>query len=714
MEICKEVAVSGATVVMVVHQPTGKAFGLMDQVIFLKDGRSMYQGLGNDMGQYLDSCGFPIPESHNPAEWIMDVALSNDTSELEKAGLFSFDEGVLTSHKSDHAGRRGSRSSFQRLSIFENLPPSDRVTLPTEYWNLVARGFHGFSRNKATTGRRLGIIAFGAVVHATCFAGVGRDSFEDPIAFQSHVSAVFLACMATMFVLMLSLLEVNDTIPLFYQEYTGDFFRFPSYALSVVTMELFISILQTVIFVPIVYFGMAFTGSLQVVTLAGLLFTQTNVALAQFVASLCRDPQNAIVAMPLILLPSVLMSGILVDTNSIPSWLRWMQTIFPLSYFARIIIGNEFADDCFDFSVEEEHAANCLEALSNAVDSVEFGTGRVRWYDEKSTMSVPFTGIYKGPRAIIEYGNFFSTADDPNASIWFVCDIAGEFLVNFESSDDSCVLTIASVHQVLLNQDKVRTDLKGVGDLMQFVFGQKLHYSYANDLSSITIANHDLYFPEPVVNYIVGSGDSDLIAKDVCQEMQDQCPEVYQANNFGSFDNCTSIMAMKPSATVNERGLATIDGDSLGCRNIHASMARQDPSGHCPHLSVVPMPDANNFFKCQKEGEFNLLPSDFFDESDLTMFEFMATSVGMDKTDQYRLIEESEMGECALEFSDYITPSVVASIDELPATVYCAQYLQSINATGSEDLKYWMILVGMFFLFRTSAFAVLRFKAARM
>lgn len=105
-----------------------------------------------------------------------------------------------------------------------------------------------------------------------------------------------------------------------------------------------------------------------------------------------------------------------------------------------------------------------------------------------------------------------------------------------------------------------------------------------------------------------------------------------------------------------------------------------------------------------------MVPSDLFDETDMTSSEYAATSVGRNKTAQCQIIviADSEMKECE---ADLHTSSVANSIASLPSTTACAEYLRSRR---SNDLAYWMVLLGMSFVFRASVFAISYYKASRL
>jgi len=689
---------------MVVHQPTSDAFNLMDHVIFLRQGRAMYQGPGKNLANALAKTDFAIPDNYNPADWMMQVAFENTEEQLEKSGLFALTEEEET------ATQRPSKQ-FRRLSVFDTLEKNERADYWTEYRMLVIRELRKIFLNSRITSVRLGVILFGAVVHAIAFAGIGEDSTDNVESFQSHVGALFFLSMAMMFVMMLSLIDVEETVPLFLREFLSSHYRMIPYMAATLTSEFIITIIQALIFVPTVYYTMQLNGSLWNWLGVCLLFTEASIGMAQVVGGLCKDPKFALELSPVLLLPPVLFSGIMVATESLPDWLQWLQVVFPFTYFLRIVFADEFSS-CLDFNDDDQHIVNCVQSARQALAGLTPGSGNdlTTIYDENSVLRLAQGGVFTGASNIFEYQGFVSAGEDPWASLWRDCALEGKAFMQLNHADaNTCDVTLATIDQTLLNQDRIQSSLKDTSWL-HFVFGQRIKFSYTEDLSSITFMDHDLYYPSDFVGTVVGSNEPEIVREDICNVMQDRCLDIFEQNNFTSTSDCVDAMSSLPPVTVNSQGLATIDGNSLHCRNLHANLASQNLK-HCPHLSLKPIPDDAGKLICQEEGENNASVEDLFTERDLSLFEHAAHSFGLDGKKQFKILEkDADLLQCSDEFLD---SSAIGSVRDVPNTLFCAEFLRSRSATGVNDTSYWLILVGMFVVFRFTAFGLLRLRAHR-
>lgn len=89
----KELALTGANVIAVLHQPKYEVFKLFDQVLLLgKGGMIAYFGPTTLMSGYFEKLGFPCPPNANPADFYMDVVSGivphSSKADFDKDDLF--------------------------------------------------------------------------------------------------------------------------------------------------------------------------------------------------------------------------------------------------------------------------------------------------------------------------------------------------------------------------------------------------------------------------------------------------------------------------------------------------------------------------------------------------------------------------------------------------------------------------------------------------
>jgi ABC-2 type transport system permease protein len=102
------------------------------------------------------------------------------------------------------------------------------------------------------------------------------------------------------------------------------------YALAFGTL----AILQAVVVsaAAFVLFGLDVAGSAWLVGLVAVIDALLGTALGLFVSAFARTEFQAVQFMPLVLIPQILLCGLLVPTDELPTVLRWVSVVLPLTY----------------------------------------------------------------------------------------------------------------------------------------------------------------------------------------------------------------------------------------------------------------------------------------------------------------------------------------------------------------------------------------------
>ncbi|KAA8531480.1 hypothetical protein F0562_006167 [Nyssa sinensis] len=90
IEKVHDIARSGSTVILTIHQPSSRIQLLLDHLIILARGQLMYQGSPKDVALHLGRMGSKMPKGENAIEYLIDVIQEYDQSELGVEALADF------------------------------------------------------------------------------------------------------------------------------------------------------------------------------------------------------------------------------------------------------------------------------------------------------------------------------------------------------------------------------------------------------------------------------------------------------------------------------------------------------------------------------------------------------------------------------------------------------------------------------------------------
>ncbi|KAG0479169.1 hypothetical protein HPP92_013888 [Vanilla planifolia] len=73
VKVLQRIAQSGSIVIMSIHQPSYRIITLLDRLLFLSRGQTVYSGVPAGLPLYFSEFGRPIPENENWAEFALDL-----------------------------------------------------------------------------------------------------------------------------------------------------------------------------------------------------------------------------------------------------------------------------------------------------------------------------------------------------------------------------------------------------------------------------------------------------------------------------------------------------------------------------------------------------------------------------------------------------------------------------------------------------------------
>ncbi|CAN6326496.1 unnamed protein product [Urochloa humidicola] len=374
VQVLRRIAQSGSVVIMTIHQPSSRILGILDRLLLLSRGRTVYAGTPAGLKPFFAEFGAPIPDNENPAEFALDTIREYERQPDGAAALADFNakwQNTSSSSSMELKDFKLMSTMPLELAIAESVSRGKLVagsgsgnavsgSVPTfanppwtEVWVLIKRSFTNTWRMPELFFMRLGTILVTGFIFATVFWRLD----DTPRGVQERLG-FFAMGMSTMFYVC------ADALPVFVQERhiylretAHNAYRRVSYVLAN----------AAVAFPPLVVLSLAFAvTTFWTVGLAGggssflfycLIILASFWAGSGFVTFLSAVVPHVMLGYTVvvaILAYFLLFSGFFITRARIPIYWKWFHYLSLVKYPYQAVMQNEFggAARCFSRGVE--------------------------------------------------------------------------------------------------------------------------------------------------------------------------------------------------------------------------------------------------------------------------------------------------------------------------------------------------------------------------
>ncbi|KAJ0979407.1 hypothetical protein J5N97_014881 [Dioscorea zingiberensis] len=368
VKVLQRIAQSGSVVIMSVHQPSYRILGLLDRLIFLSRGQTVYSGSPEGLPLFFSEFGRPIPENENRTEFALDLIRelesstagaktlvdfnkswqsmklpkNSNTKNLNTAGFSlkdaisaSISRGKLVSGATDSSGAASSVQTFAN-------------PLWVEMAVLTRRSATNNRRTPELFGIRLGAVLVTGFILATIFWQLDNS----PKGVQERLG-FFAIGMSTMFY------TCADALPVFLQERyifmretAYNAYRRSSYVLSNAIVGLPSLLLLSIAFAATTFFAVGLAGGASGFFFFFLIIFASFWAGSGFVTFLSGVVSHVMLGYTVvvaILAYFLLFSGFFINRDRIADYWIWFHYLSLVKYPYEAVLLNEFDDStkCF-------------------------------------------------------------------------------------------------------------------------------------------------------------------------------------------------------------------------------------------------------------------------------------------------------------------------------------------------------------------------------
>ncbi|GJN08237.1 hypothetical protein PR202_ga26137 [Eleusine coracana subsp. coracana] len=403
VKVLQRIAQSGSVVVMSIHQPSYRILGLLDRLLFLSRGRTVYYGPPGALPLFFSEFGHPILEGENPAEFALDTIRELEgTTPDGTQKLVEFSKAWQENHSLSRAvstpssGGPLSLTDAIGLSIARgklvsggtsstSAPSKTKVSTYAnpwwaEVWVLTRRSFTNTRRTPELFLMRLGTVVVTAFILATVFWRLDNT----PKGVNERFG-FFAIGMATMFY------TSADALPVFLieryiylRETAHNAYRRSSYTLSNAVVAFPPLLLLSLAFTSITFFAVGLAGGAEGFVFFALIVLASFWAGSGFVTFLSGVVPHVIIGYTVVvavLAYFLLFSGFFVTRDRIPGYWIWFHYLSLIKYPYQAVMQNEFGADpgkCFMRGVQmfdgtpmgelpEDTKVNVLNAMSRSM-----------------------------------------------------------------------------------------------------------------------------------------------------------------------------------------------------------------------------------------------------------------------------------------------------------------------------------------------------------
>ncbi|KAL5546266.1 hypothetical protein UlMin_005953 [Ulmus minor] len=370
VKVLQRIAQSGSIVIMSIHQPSYRILSLLDSLIFLSHGQTVYGGSPANLPLFFSEFGHPIPENENRTEFALDLIRELEQTPGGTNSLVEFNKSWQAKKNKSHHINKSTReiklslkdaisASISRGKLVSGASNSNDSNLTSSvptFANPVWIEMAVISKRSITNSRRMpelfGIRIGAVLVTGMILATMFRDLDNSPKGIQERLGFFAFAMSTTFYTCAEAIPVFLQERYIFMRETAYNAYRRSSYVLA-----------HSLIAIPsLIFLSLAFAATtFWAVGLAGgthgfffFLFTifaafWAGSSFVTFLSGVVTHVMLGYTVVVAILAYFLLFSGFFISRDRIPLYWIWFHYISLVKYPYEAVLHNEFDDPvkCF-------------------------------------------------------------------------------------------------------------------------------------------------------------------------------------------------------------------------------------------------------------------------------------------------------------------------------------------------------------------------------
>ncbi|KAI3874413.1 hypothetical protein MKW92_047468 [Papaver armeniacum] len=393
VKVLQRIARSGRIVIMSVHQPSSRVVGLLDHLMFLSQGETVYYGSPSNLSIFLSDFGHPVPENEDRTEFMLDLyrgleGVPGGTKNIvefnkswQKVHNRSFSSDNLSFREAISAVIARTKHIYSDVNHFVQAPAISEFANPSwvEIIVLVKRWLTNSKRMPKLFLLQIGGTMFVGSILASVFWQLDKTAggVQERIGFFIFiVTTIFFGCTDVMAIF------IQDRY-IFMRETAYNAYRRSSYVLYLSLIAIPQLFMLSMLLASITFSSVGLNGgysSFLFYFLAIFASFWAGNSLVTFVSRLVSQVMlGYIVIMPAIG-AFLLFSGFFIQRNRIPPYWIWFHYISVVKYPFQAVFLNEFDNPslCLVEGVDESCLVTGFDIVAK-LDATDLGKWSCLW-----------------------------------------------------------------------------------------------------------------------------------------------------------------------------------------------------------------------------------------------------------------------------------------------------------------------------------------------
>lgn len=364
IKVLQRIAQSGSIVIMSIHQPSYRIMGLLDRLIFLSRGNTVFSGSPTYLPQFFSEFDHPIPENENKTEFALDLIreLENSPEGTKKlveyhkewrakqqAAARYYNNGITLKEAITASISKGKLVSGAATTTNS---PSSFQTYANPFWIemivIGKRSVLNSMRQPELIGMRIGAVMVTGIILATMFTKLDNS----PKGVQERLGFFAFAMSTTFYTCAEAIPVFLQERYIFMRETAYNAYRRSSYVLSQSIISIPSLIFLAACFAATTFFAVGLAGGASGFLFFFLTILASFWAGSSFVTFLSGVVSNVMLGFTVvvaILAYFLLFSGFFISRDRIPLYWIWFHYLSLVKYPYEGVLQNEFEDTtkCF-------------------------------------------------------------------------------------------------------------------------------------------------------------------------------------------------------------------------------------------------------------------------------------------------------------------------------------------------------------------------------